>query len=201
MKFWRERGKGRGGRRDADTKEGEMEGMKERRDVCEERVGLGVLRNFLALVLCVNTLLIQVLLLACVRPHCPDWVCVCVRDSGGLHMSLFEESLRKSRTWLRPFSGRLRNLHHRGPLCMSLHSLRMLLANTYGLMLTLKVLTTFCDISWAKRSVVHCRYCSDEWSRTHSEVPFKPSIFSLVNAAIPCDQLEPVAKSVWANIS
>lgn len=137
MKFWRERGKGRGGRRDADTKEGEMEGMKERRGVCEERVGLGVLRNFLALVLCVNAALIQVLLPAGVRPHCPDWVWV--RDSGGLHMSLFEESLRKSRTWLRPFSGRLRNPHHRGPLCMSLHSLRMLLANTYGLELTLKM--------------------------------------------------------------
>ncbi len=70
-------------------------------------------------------------------PHCPDWVWV--RDSGGLHMSLFEESLRKSRTWLRPFSGRLRNPHHRGPLCMSMHSLHMLLANTYRLELTLKV--------------------------------------------------------------
>lgn len=76
-----------------------MEGMRNREDswkeVCEgSRVGLGVFRNVLATApVCVDTLLILVLLAACVQPYWLDWVGRVKKWGGLTHVLLCGNTL------------------------------------------------------------------------------------------------------------
>lgn len=117
MTFWREASKGRGGERHRHKRK--KDGWNEREERLARREGgLGRAKKLSrSSVMCEHST--NPGFIGCLCPATLSGLSVCVRDSGGLRMSLLrEESLRKSRTWLRPFSGRLRNIHHRGPVCI-----------------------------------------------------------------------------------
>lgn len=109
-----------------------------------EQGGIGrVQKLFRYSPVCVDTLLILVLLAACVQPCWSDWVGRAKRWGGAEHMSFFVVirwlGLRKSRTWLRPFSGHRRNRPGRGPLCVPPPPVHLL-------MQTRRVRPSFADI-------------------------------------------------------